>query len=336
MWKQFAAVLALATALPSWAVQLQNVRFSSSPEKTRVVFDLSEKPKYTRLQAGQRFELLIEGLEPTNSVKLKTLLTPRIRFRQFEDETRMVFQITGEQRLKTFLVGADPKNNKPERLVIDLLGPDGGKAVAKASSKPKAQPVKPMTEDQAMGLFEKDVTVIRLAVQKEELDTGAASELTERKRKAVANRFALAQQSEILYPDVTALQATPKTAKAQREKAEQAKVTQLPVRRVDAKKLIAEPLPKGVHQAPQTDKELQVCLAARKLLESMGGEYAQVAALPKADFEKRIAAIQEAHSTGRLTKAQAAELIARQRRLFQTEANQCVTQRLQKAGAGQS
>ena len=83
----------------------------------------------------------------------------------------MVFQITGEQRLKTF-VGADPKNNKPERLVIDLLGPDGGKAVAKASSKPKAQPVKPMTEDQAMGLFEKAVTVIRLAVQKEELDTG--------------------------------------------------------------------------------------------------------------------------------------------------------------------
>ena len=331
MWKQFAAVLALATALPSWAVQLQNVRFSSSPEKTRVVFDLSEKPKYTRLQAGQRFELLIEGLEPTNSVKLKTLLTPRIRFRQFEDETRMVFQITGEQRLKTFLVGADPKNNKPERLVIDLLGPDGGKAVAKASSKPKAQPVKPMTEDQAMGLFEKDVTVIRLAVQKEELDTGAASELTERKRKAVANRFALAQQSEILYPDVTALQATPKATKA-----EQAKVTQLPVRRVDAKKLITEPLPKGVHQAPQTDKELQVCLAARKLLESMGGEYAQVAALPKADFEKRIAAIQEAHSTGRLTKAQAAELIARQRRLFQTEANKCVTQRLQKAGAGQS
>ena len=80
--------------------------------------------------------------------------------------------------------------------------------------------------------------------------------------------------------------------------------------------MIAEPLPKGVHQAPQTDKELQVCLAARKLLESMGGEYAQVAALPKADFEKRIAAIQEAHSTGRLTKAQAAELIARQRRLF--------------------
>lgn len=330
MWKQFAAVLALATALPSWAVQLQNVRFSSSPEKTRVVFDLSEKPKYTRLQAGQRFELLIEGLEPTNSVKLKTLLTPRIRFRQFEDQTRMVFQITGEQRLKTFLVGADPKNNKPERLVIDLLGPDGGKAVA------KARPAKPMTEDQAMGLFEKDVTVIRLAVQKEELDTGAASELTERKRKAVANRFALAQQSEILYPDVTALQATPKAAKAQQEQVEQAKVTQLPVRRVDAKKLIAEPLPKGVHQAPQTDKELQVCLAARKLLKSVGGEYAQVAALPKADFEKRIAAIQEAHSTGRLTKAQAAELIARQRRLFQTEANQCVTQRLHKAGAGQS
>ena len=132
------------------------------------------------------------------------------------------------------------------------------------------------------------------------------------------------------------MQATPKAAKAQQEKAEQAKVTQLPVRRVDAKKLISEPLPKGVHQAPQTDKELQVCLAARKLLESMGGEYAQVAALPKADFEKRIAAIQEAHSTGRLTKAQAAELIARQRRLFQTEANQCVTQRLQKAGAGQS
>ena len=64
MWKQFAAVLALATALPSWAVQLQNVRFSSSPEKTRVVFDLSEKPKYTRLQAGQRFELLNEGLDP--------------------------------------------------------------------------------------------------------------------------------------------------------------------------------------------------------------------------------------------------------------------------------
>ena len=166
-------------------------------------------------------------------MKLKKLLTPRIRFRQFEDDPHGV---SNHRRaaFKTF-GGRDPKNNKPERLVIDLLGPDGGKAVAKASSKPKAQPVKPMTEDQAMGLFEKDVTVIRLAVQKEELDTGAASELTERKRKAVANRFALAQQSEILYPDVTALQATPKAAKAQQEKAEQAKVTQFPVRRVDAK-----------------------------------------------------------------------------------------------------
>ena len=218
MWKQFAAVLALATALPSWAVQLQNVRFSSSPEKTRVVFDLSEKPKYTRLQAGQRFELLIEGLEPTNSVKLKKLLTPRIRFRQFEDETRMVFQITGEQRLKTFLVGADPKNNKPERLVIDLLGPDGGKAVAKASSKPKAQPVKPMTEDQAMGLFEKDVTVIRLAVQKEELDTGAASELTERKRKAVANRLPSLNSLKSFIPTSLHCRQRPKPPKRSRKK----------------------------------------------------------------------------------------------------------------------
>ena len=68
---------------------------------------------------------------------------------------------------------------------------------------------------------------------------------------------------------------------------------------------------------------------ARKLLESMGGEYAQVAALPVLTL--RSARTSRSASTGR-PQAQAAELIARQRRLFQTEANQCVTQRLRGAG----
>lgn len=301
------------------AVELVSVRYSNTDERTRIVLDLTEKPQFSRVQADELFEIQIDGLQRVGASALLRIKSPRIQFESIDANNRLKFRLIGDPRVKTFLVEPDPKNEKLDRLVVDLFNPSTGQTapqIVKKSTPAKPVQPKPMSVDQAMGIFERDIDVIRDAVQHQQLALTDADELTVRKRKAVANRFALANQQPVLYPDAqeSAAAITPSNEKLHRTNAAR-KTTALPKRTQAKAGLIAAPMPIGIHQAKPTNPAEQSCRLAAQLVSQVSDSGA-VRDLRFEEFERRITAVQNALKNGQLTKAQAAELIARQRRLF--------------------
>lgn len=123
-----------------WAINvIEGVRIWPAPENTRVVFDLSETPKYSYFFLQKPTRLVIDFKNAQNIVNLnnlakndKRIKTIRTSKTSTKGVSRIVLDLTGTYKEHIFpLPAAGPYGN---RLVVDL---NDAKRTVKASHKPK-------------------------------------------------------------------------------------------------------------------------------------------------------------------------------------------------------
>ena len=116
--------------------QIESVRIWPSPSSTRVVVDLKDVPQYTyfTLENPQRLVIdLKETQKPfdLSAIKNQSNLVRRVRSSKPKDKqsTRLVLDLT--KKLTTQLFALPPTPPYKNRLVIDLIDPDGPAVVVK-------------------------------------------------------------------------------------------------------------------------------------------------------------------------------------------------------------
>ncbi len=119
----------------SHAADIKSMRFWQSPEKTRLVLDVSEPVQYKlfTLNKPNRLVLDIQSSRLTFDIKqqkIPTEIMSRVRTSQKENSTRLVFDLTEKITFKSFVL--KPIQNYGHRLVIDI-------ADTRQKSKPPTQ-----------------------------------------------------------------------------------------------------------------------------------------------------------------------------------------------------
>ncbi len=140
-------LLFLAQALPAHAqTHLKNIRFWTAPDHTRIVFDVDKLPEYKISQEGEPRHLIVELSNTYNwmryrSFKIADGLIGGVRIRPTNEEKKLgiVIDLMNPARLDVFTL--KKFQDKPERLVIDVLRPikkENQKKEAAVVSKAKA------------------------------------------------------------------------------------------------------------------------------------------------------------------------------------------------------
>ena len=116
--------------------QIDSVRIWPSPSSTRVVIDLKEAPQYTYFTLNNPQRLVIDLKQTKKAFDLASLknqsnLVRRIRSSKPKNKasTRLVLELT--KSLQTQLFALPPTPPYKNRLVIDLVDPDGPAIVVK-------------------------------------------------------------------------------------------------------------------------------------------------------------------------------------------------------------
>ncbi|QIZ78648.1 AMIN domain-containing protein [Ferrimonas lipolytica] len=124
----------------AWANQVNSARLSATAEKTRLVFELSQKPNFTTSRLSSPDRIVIDIKNTTLKTKLEglakqTKLIERIRTSQpaGKGQLRVVLDMAYPSSYKAFKLG--PSGKVGHRLVVDV-SPSSSKAA-------KAQVVKP-------------------------------------------------------------------------------------------------------------------------------------------------------------------------------------------------
>lgn len=110
---------------PSKYLHVENIRFHSGPEFTRVVMDLSGPVKYKagRLENPDRIYVDLQAAfitPPRRTISVDDKVVKRIRSAQFDENTvRMALDIKQIGHYSIFCL------TEPDRLVVDVYGPDG-------------------------------------------------------------------------------------------------------------------------------------------------------------------------------------------------------------------
>ncbi len=138
-------IIAIMTALclhtPAWANQLKGLRVAPAAEKTRIVFDMAERPVYSYSITDSQ---LIVDLKSVSSSTAKTERTNKlgpviksVRRATAQDAgaVRIIFELNSAAPLQVFTLG--PQQQYGHRLVIDLSH-NGGGVTAKTSGGSRA------------------------------------------------------------------------------------------------------------------------------------------------------------------------------------------------------
>ncbi len=134
--KLFLTLMVLAVSLPLWAQNtINSARVWPSPDSTRVVFDLDEKPDFSYFMLKNPSRLVVD-LENTKELKIlpgvppKHQIVSKLRYSKPKNKksVRLVFELSSAVKPVIFaLAPAGPYKN---RLVVDLYNKAQKQAVA--------------------------------------------------------------------------------------------------------------------------------------------------------------------------------------------------------------
>jgi N-acetylmuramoyl-L-alanine amidase len=134
---------AMLWAISAHAIDLKSVRSSADQDSSRVVLELSGKPKFSHFNLNNPSRLVLD----INNLSTKTLQSldsiddsriKRVRSSVRGNGSRLVFDLSGDYRSTVFALG--PKGRYPDRLVIDVVGYVAGeKASVRTTSVSEAE-----------------------------------------------------------------------------------------------------------------------------------------------------------------------------------------------------
>lgn len=186
-------------AVPAWANQLKGLRVAPAAEKTRIVFDMAERPIYSYSITEQPAQLIVD-LKSVSSSTARTERTnklgPVVRSVRRANSpvagaVRLIFELNSTAPLQVFTLG--PQLQYGHRLVIDLSHSGKGKAIASSGNgavkttaaapggKPVAGRIIPMSGEPA--------TPSVNAAASSTLKTGIASNTTTRATSTAVSRL---------------------------------------------------------------------------------------------------------------------------------------------------
>lgn len=186
-------------AVPAWANQLKGLRVAPAAEKTRIVFDMAERPIYSYSITEQPAQLIVD-LKSVSSSTARTERTnklgPVVRSVRRANSpvagaVRLIFELNSTAPLQVFTLG--PQLQYGHRLVIDLSHSGKGKAIASSGNgagkttaaapggKPVAGRIIPMSGEPA--------TPSVNAAASSTLKTGIASNTTPRATSTAVSRL---------------------------------------------------------------------------------------------------------------------------------------------------
>jgi len=118
---------------------INSVRVWPSPDSTRVVFDLTDKPDFSYFMLKNPLRLVVD-LEHTNKIKnlpsipQKHQIVSKLRYSKAKNSkgVRFVFELTGS--VKPVLFALAPTGPYKNRLVVDLYNKEQAKPVAQSSN----------------------------------------------------------------------------------------------------------------------------------------------------------------------------------------------------------
>ena len=186
-------------AVPAWANQLKGLRVAPAAEKTRIVFDMAERPIYSYSITEQPAQLIVD-LKSVSSSTARTERTnklgPVVRSVRRANSpvagaVRLIFELNSTAPLQVFTLG--PQLQYGHRLVMDLSHSGKGKAIASSGNgagkttaaapggKPVAGRIIPMSGEPA--------TPSVNAAASSTLKTGIASNTTTRATSTAVSRL---------------------------------------------------------------------------------------------------------------------------------------------------
>jgi len=121
----------------SLAGEVKGIRFWQDPEKTRLVFDVSESIKYKIFSLPEPHRLVVDFSDTSLKVDLENIEIPEalvtgIRSSKANGKLRVVIDLKKGVTTKDFTL--KPYQNYGHRLVVDLRGKDAKKKVVKTAS----------------------------------------------------------------------------------------------------------------------------------------------------------------------------------------------------------
>ncbi|MBV1910590.1 MAG: N-acetylmuramoyl-L-alanine amidase [Kangiellaceae bacterium] len=127
-------LLSLAVIDSAFASDINGLRFWQDPEKTRIVFDLSEKVDYKLFTLPNPSRLVVDINQSNlkadiNAIKLPEALVGSIRTSHKKGNTRVVIDLKKSVTTKDFTL--KPYQKYGHRLVIDLVPKDSRKKIVK-------------------------------------------------------------------------------------------------------------------------------------------------------------------------------------------------------------
>ncbi|MCW8999085.1 MAG: N-acetylmuramoyl-L-alanine amidase, partial [Kangiellaceae bacterium] len=129
-------VVAIITVSPLKAGDINGIRFWKDPEKTRLVFDVSEKAEYKLFTLQNPHRLVIDFKNADlktdlNKIDVPKDLVSKIRSSEKSGELRIVMDLTHEVLTRDFTL--NPYQNYGHRLVVDLREKNARKQVIKTA-----------------------------------------------------------------------------------------------------------------------------------------------------------------------------------------------------------
>ncbi len=158
-----------------YSAEIKDVRFSSEPTKTRVVFELDESAQYKSQYVDNNITLSISKAkltEPSRSFELKNGLVKDLFLKQSNDDTDAKISLEKNAKYKIFTLGS------PERIVIDISPvmdiSSTETAVANASIITPIKPPRPTKSVPVENLIEPEV--VEITPSEMETDAGIVDE----------------------------------------------------------------------------------------------------------------------------------------------------------------
>ena len=186
-------------AVPAWANQLKGLRVAPAAEKTRIVFDMAERPIYSYSITEQPAQLIVD-LKSVSSSTARTERTnklgPVVRSVRRANSpvagaVRLIFELNSTAPLQVFTLG--PQLQYGHRLVMDLSHSGKGQAIAssgngRASSTSSAPSGKPVS-GRIIPMSGEPATPSVNAAASSTLKTGIASNTTTRATSTAVSRL---------------------------------------------------------------------------------------------------------------------------------------------------
>ncbi|MGB0966060.1 MAG: hypothetical protein ACPGU3_07830 [Litorivicinus sp.] len=327
--KALLTAIAALTIGSAQAVEISDLRFSHGPERTRIVFDLSDKTTFDRTYYQQQFSIQLAGVDELPLTKVLRIDSPRLVVDRDPDPSRLTLKLATDRAPRVFTLPAE--DGRPFRVVVDILDGDGPAqpTVAKVASSEKLKTevapkpaLEAISDDQALTMFESDIDGIRDAVQAAKIEVADAGELTNRKRIALTHRVADSRGYDAPPAIHTAHGDSERIAKLASELVAQVKVQQpapSPSPVLAQPKITQQPAP--IVAKPKITRPTITqtpTIVSRPVIKPAMTQVSAVAVphqQPNA-LARRIAVIEQAVQAGRIDRHQADEMIQRQRALF--------------------